>query len=400
MQSTIDRNTTALMHIWLFNQWMSFRLNMIATAVAVFLSGAIVLSKATNTSLAGFALAFALRYNDAIIWVVRYYAILEMDMNSVERINEYTNVPIEDQGGMDCPADWPSEGHIEVRNLVASYAEDLPPVLKGISFRAEKQRVAIVGRTGAGKSSLMMALLRLLEAREGSILIDGVDITHIRLQTLRSRLAIISQDPVLFSGTLRANLDPEGQYTDVELHQALRKVNLVSSSHGAGAFLELCSASSDEAGDFGMPIENDAITRQNRSNGGFFNNLSSSISPGGHNLSQGQRQLLCLARTILSRPKILILDEPTSAVDQGTDAIVQSAIYRAFADSTVLVIAHRLSTVVNFDKVVVLNNGMVVECGSPRELLDLQGVFAGMVDQSEEREHLRTIIENDALISL
>ncbi|KAL8635142.1 MAG: hypothetical protein Q9228_007341 [Teloschistes exilis] len=397
MQSTIDRNTTALMHIWLFNQWMSFRLNMIATAVAVFLSGAIVLSKSTNTSLAGFALAFALRYNDAIIWVIRYYAILEMDMNSVERIDEYTNVPTEDQGGIECPADWPSDGRIEVRNLVASYAEDLPPVLKGISFTAERQRVAIVGRTGAGKSSLMMALLRLLEAREGSIMIDGVDIAHVRLQTLRSRLAIISQDPILFSGTLRANLDPDGQFTDMELHQALRKVNLASGSHDAGGLLDTSSSSSDESVDFGMLTENDAVPKKDGTSGGFFNNLSSTVYPRGQNLSQGQRQLLCLARTILSRPKILILDEPTSAVDQATDVIVQSAIRKEFRDSTVLVIAHRLSTVVGFEKIVVVDEGSVVEEGSPGELMGLKGMFWQMVERSEEAGRLRAVINQEEL---
>ncbi|KAL8660630.1 MAG: hypothetical protein Q9202_006375 [Teloschistes flavicans] len=393
MQSTIDRNTTALMHIWLFNQWMSFRLNMLATAVAVFLSSAIVLSKATNTSLAGFALAFALRYNDAIIWVIRYYAILEMDMNSVERIDEYSNIPTEDQGGADCPTDWPSEGRIEVRNLVASYAEDLPPVLKGISFTAEKQRVGIVGRTGAGKSSLMMTLLRLLEAREGSILIDGVDIAHVRLQTLRSRLAIIPQDPVLFSGTLRANLDPEGRYTDEELYQALDKVNLLSGRHVGEEASEANSAPSDGNGESSVPTKSKANTRQDRSSG-FFDSLSSPVSPGGQNLSQGQRQLLCLARTMICRPKILIMDEPTSAVDQATDTIVQSAILTAFKESTVLVIAHRLSTIVDFDKIVVLDDGMVVECGSPRKLLGLGGVFAGMVERSEEKGRLRAVIEN------
>ncbi|KAL8777339.1 MAG: hypothetical protein Q9194_002612 [Teloschistes cf. exilis] len=370
---------------------------MIATAVAVFLSGAIVLSKSTNTSLAGFALAFALRYNDAIIWVIRYYAILEMDMNSVERIDEYTNVPTEDQGGIECPADWPSDGRIEVRNLVASYAEDLPPVLKGISFTAERQRVAIVGRTGAGKSSLMMALLRLLEAREGSIMIDGVNIAHVRLQTLRSRLAIISQDPVLFSGTLRANLDPDGQFTDMELHQALRKVNLASGSHDAGGLLDTSSSSSDESVDFGMLTENDAVPKKDGTSGGFFNNLSSTVYPRGQNLSQGQRQLLCLARTILSRPKILILDEPTSAVDQATDVIVQSTIRKEFRDSTVLVIAHRLSTVVGFEKIVVVDGGSVVEEGSPGELMGLKGMFWQMVERSEEAGRLKAVINQEEL---
>src|SRR5579862_9317863 len=256
-------------------------------------------------------------------------------MNSCERIVEYSRLTLEDQSGIEAPAAWPREGRLSVEGLVVGYALDLPPVLKGLSFSVEKnQRVGIVGRTGAGKSSLTLALFRFLEAREGIIHIDGLDISKIKLHDLRSRIAIIPQDPVLFSGTVRSNLDTFDEYTDAELYDALERVHLIpSASH--------------------IPNPN------------LFPSLTSSISSGGLNLSQGQRQLLCLARAIVRRPKIMVLDEATSAVDMETDTLIQRSIREEFRDSTLLVIAHRLSTVSDFDKILVLGEGKVVEEGSP-----------------------------------
>ncbi|KAL8707356.1 MAG: hypothetical protein Q9220_007604 [cf. Caloplaca sp. 1 TL-2023] len=394
MHRHIDRNTTALMHIWLFNQWMSFRLNMLATAVAVLLSTAIVLSKSSNVSLAGFALAFALRYNDAIIWVIRYYAIIEMDLNSVERISEYASIPTEDQEGTVPPAAWPSEGRIEISDLVATYDNDLPPVLKGVSFVAEKQLVAIIGRTGAGKSSLILAILRLLEIQQGTIFIDGVNIADIRIQTLRSRLAIIPQDPVLLSGTLRSNLDPENKHSDQDIHHALEKVNLVatrddSSSSSSSSKIDRGS-NTDPTSSYTESPRKSSISSPNTS--GFFNNLSSPISSGGQNLSQGQRQLLRLAGAFLTHPKILILDEPTSAVDSATDKIIHALIEEGFRDSTVLVIAHRLSTIVGFEKIMVMRDGTIVESGTAKELLEANGEFTRMVERTRETAQLKEMV--------
>lgn len=391
MFNNIDNHTRAFWHICLFNRWMSFRLNIIGAFFAIAVA-AIIVSIDIEAPLAGFALGFALQYTGAIIWTISYYANLEMDMNAAERVIEYCRLPTEDQSGDSPPAAWPTEGRLEVDNLVAGYASDLPPVLRGLSFQVEKnQRVGVVGRTGAGKSSLTLALFRFLEARQGSIHIDGIDISKINLHDLRSRLAIIPQDPVLFSGTIRSNLDAFDEHTDAELRDALERVQLI---RGTGHL----SRDHDDDGDSGMSeaTGNDRtakpVTTTTDSNTDIFNSLSSKISEGGLNLSQGQRQLLCLARAIVSRPKIMVLDEATSAVDMATDVLIQRSIREEFGDSTLLVIAHRLSTIADFDRILVMSEGQAVEYDSPRQLLLKQGLFWEMVGQSGEKVELQEII--------
>ncbi|KAH8159311.1 hypothetical protein CIB48_g8940 [Xylaria polymorpha] len=183
----------------------------------------------SQTYIERFALSFALEFSGYVMWTIRHYANAELEMNAAERIVEYTELPTEDLGGVRPPAAWPTEGRVEVNDLVVSYAEDLPPVLKGLNFSVNRnERVGVIGRTGAGKSSLTLALFRFVEARSGNILIDGVDISKIRLHDLRSRLAIIPQDPVLFSGTVRSNLDPFDNHTDAELFDSLARVHLIS----------------------------------------------------------------------------------------------------------------------------------------------------------------------------
>lgn len=256
----------------------------------------------------------------------------------------------------------------------------MPPVLKGLTFRSESnERVGVVGRTGAGKSSLTLALFRFLEARSGTIHIDGLDISTIKLHDLRSRLAIIPQDPVLFSGTVRTNLDPFEKHTDAELRDCLERVHLIRSTGGTATPVPSAAAAVDAPA----------------SNANIFNDLTSPISEGGLNLSQGQRQLLCLARAIVARPRVMVLDEATSAVDMSTDALIQRSIREEFTDSTLLVIAHRLSTIADFDRILVLSDGKVAEYGSPRELWDKdggKGVFRGMCEESGERDKLRAVV--------
>lgn len=391
MFDKIDAHTRAYWHIWLFNRWLALRLNFMGACFAILVAAVIVYS-GIEASLAGFALSFALQYSSAIVWAARCYANVELSMNAIERVTEYSNNPIEDQGAtVDVPAAWPTEGRLEVSGFVAGYAPDLPPVLKGLSFTVERnQRIGVVGRTGAGKSSLTLALFRFLKAREGSIIIDGIDVSKISLHALRSRLAIIPQDPVLFSGTVRSNLDAFDNHTDAELYEALERVHLIRST-GLTSRDELTASrpSSSPASGSNTPANLDTNTN-------IFRSLSSRISEGGLNLSQGQRQLLCLARAIVSRPKIMVLDEATSAVDMATDALIQRSIREEFQDSTLIVIAHRLSTIADFDRILVMEDGAAVEFEAPGVLMEREGgVFRGMVEQSGEVGALREIIGVD-----
>ncbi|KAK2623627.1 hypothetical protein QTJ16_006808 [Diplocarpon rosae] len=384
----IDDHSTSFWHLWAFNRWMGWRMSAVGGLFASFVAIIILLLGHIDASLAGFALSFALEYGSLVIWTIRHYTNLELDMNAAERIIEYINLPTESLAGADPPAAWPSEGRLKVSNLVAGYAPDLAPVLNGLTFSvARNERIGVVGRTGAGKSSLTLALFRFLEAREGSIFIDGLDISKIKLQALRSRLAIIPQDPVLFSGTVRSNLDAFDEHSDRELRDALQRVHLISEAE-----LESASASESESESESLnasgPSPSPSLNATNP-----FTSLRSPISEGGLNLSQGQRQLLCLARAIVSRPKIMVLDEATSAVDMATDTLIQRSIRAEFGDSTLLVIAHRLSTIADFDKILVMGDGRVEQFGSPRELYaDEDGVFRGMVEESGERARLEGMI--------
>ena len=331
-----------------------------------------------DAPLAGFTLSFAIQYTGSIIWTIRMYSTLEMNMNAVERVLDFAEMDTEVQGGENVPAAWPTEGRLEVENLVVGYAPDLPSVLNGLSFSVEKgQRIGVVGRTGSGKSTLTLALFRFLGAnREGKITIDGIDISKVKLETLRSRLAIIPQDPVLFSGTVRSNLDNFDQYSDSELSDALDRVHLTQTEPNGSTGESSHNSKS----------ESDA-------NINIFESLTSKISEGGLNISQGQRQLLCLARAIVSKPKIMVLDEATSAVDMETDELIQHSIRTEFKSATLLVIAHRLSTIADFDKILVMDAGLAKEFGTPEELLGMEdGIFKGMVENSGEKDRLREII--------
>ena len=245
-----------------------------------------------------------------------------------------------------------------------------------------------------GKSTLSLALFRFLQARKGSIVIDGVDISTIKLNDLRTRLAIIPQDPVLFSGTIRSNLDPFDQFSDFQLKEALKRAHLIPSADNTPVpELETATGASTTVASSitGVPASESSA----KENTNVFLSLASPISQAGSNLSQGQRQLLCIARAMLSRPKVLLLDEATSAVDMATDLLIQRSIREEFANTTLLVIAHRLSTVADFDKILVMRDGVAAEFGTPKELLEMEGgIFREMVAQSGEKESLeKTILE-------
>jgi ABC-type multidrug transport system fused ATPase/permease subunit len=396
MFDRVDTHAQSLWYQWLLNRWLSWRLNVVGALFSFLVACLIVSLKGMDAALGGFALGFTLQYTEAVTWLLRNFAGIEIGMNSVERVIEYSEITIENEGGDDAPAAWPTDGRLIVEDLTVSYAPDLPPVLKGLTFSVERnERIGVVGRTGAGKSSLTLALFRFLEAREGSIHIDGIDISKIKLHDLRSRIAIIPQDPVLFSGTVRSNLDPFDEHSDQELKDALERVHLVEWAQTSGAPSTLGVEEDNEAESSNSSINKPHASNaaNTNTNANVFKSLRSPISEGGLNLSQGQRQLLCLARAIVARPKIMVLDEATSAVDKATDALIQRSIREEFQDSTLIVIAHRLSTIVDFDRILVMSEGKVAEYDSPNNLIKKEdGIFTGMIESSGESEMLKDII--------
>ncbi|KAH8670208.1 hypothetical protein BGZ60DRAFT_563719 [Tricladium varicosporioides] len=393
MHDLIDSFTTASWHNWLFNNWVGFRMALVGSVFSTLVAAFVISIPDVDASLAGFALAFALSYRRTVNSTLRYIAATELDMNAAERIFEYSSLDMEDQEGSPVRASWPEEGDLVVEDLEVGYAEGLPAILKGLTFHAERnQRVGIVGRTGAGKSTLSLALFRFLQARKGSITIDGIDISKIKLHDLRTRLAIIPQDPVLFSGTIRSNLDPFDQFSDFELREALKRVHLIPSANNTPV-PELADANTTAGASSSNSSTTAADPANTNENANIFLNLLSPISSSGANLSQGQKQLLCLARAILSRPKLLLLDEATSAVDKETDTLIQRSIREEFANTTLLVVAHRLSTVMDFDKILVMRDGVGAEFGTPRDLIEIEGgVFKGMVAQSGEKGELEKMV--------
>ncbi|KAG8301054.1 Canalicular multispecific organic anion transporter 1 [Homalodisca vitripennis] len=277
---------------------------------------------------------------------VRFISEVENNIVSVERIKEYAEVPQEAAWEVQPRPDskWPNQGVVQFQDYQVRYREGLDLVLRGVNFTISGgEKIGIVGRTGAGKSSLTLCLFRIIEAAGGRIHIDGLDISKIGLGDLRSKLTIIPQDPVLFSGTLRMNLDPFEVYNDADVWRALELAHL---------------------SDFTKTLNL---------------GLMHTISEGGENLSVGQRQLICLARALLRKTKVLILDEATAAIDLETDDLIQATIRREFRDCTVLTIAHRLNTVMDSDRVLVLDKGYIKEFDSPQNLLQSSStIFYGM----------------------
>ena len=333
-------------------RWLDQRLEILNVLVQFFTAFFCLLAKDTlSPSYAGLALYKALSISAILSFLVMMRTFLETGMNAVERINFYTNeVPQEEQiVSTTMPANvdgsWPRRGLIEFKKYNMRYRPGLPLVLKDLTLTINAgEKVGIVGRTGSGKSSMLTALFRLVEGSAGQILIDGADIAGVPLKTLRAVLSIIPQDPVLFSGTLRYNLDPFNMYPDAELHDVLE-----------------CAQLQDLGG------------------------LDKEISESGENLSMGQRQLVALARVLLRKPRVLMLDEATASVDLETDAQIQKIIKeRIFSqgESTLLVIAHRLSTVVDSSRVLVMEQGQAAEYSTPTALLsDKVSILSQMVDK-------------------
>nr|CAH8871416.1 unnamed protein product [Trichobilharzia regenti] len=335
-----DLNNSAVYASMVSQRWLAVLLELVGNLVI--LAVAILSVSAQGYLSAGFSglvITYALSLNQTLNWLVRMFSELETNIVCVERIHEYSSIEQEAPWELDCkylPANWP-EGRIEFVNYCTRYRPELDYALRSISFTVERgEKLGIVGRTGSGKSSLVLGLFRMLEAAEGEIRIDGFDISKLGLHDLRNRLTLIPQDPVLFSGTLRFNLDPFSHYSDDDIWKALELANL-------------------------KPFIKEA-------NNGYLG-LDMIISEGGSNISLGQRQLVCLARALLRHTSILVLDEATAAVDMLTDSLIQETIRKEFSSCTVLTIAHRLNTVLDYDRVLVLEEGQVKELDSPKVLL-------------------------------
>ncbi|XP_030388257.1 canalicular multispecific organic anion transporter 2-like [Scaptodrosophila lebanonensis] len=344
----VDKNQAFKYPSMISNRWLAVRLEMLGNMIILFTSLFAVLGGQTNPALVGLSVTYAMQVTQILNWLVRTISDVETNIVSVERIKEYSEskqeAPWEQEQDMSKSKNWPEEGCVSFENLKVRYRKGLDLVLHGVTFYVRGgEKIGIVGRTGSGKSSLMLSMFRIIEASEGRILIDGTDIASLGLHMLRSRLSIIPQDPVLFSGSLRINLDPFGVKSDDDIWKALELSHLKS-------FVK-----------------------------GFPAGLNHSIVEGGENLSVGQRQLVCLARALLRKTKVLVLDEATAAVDLETDDLIQKTIRSEFKECTVLTIAHRLNTILDSDKIIVLDCGIVKEFSSPTKLLsDPDSIFFRM----------------------
>ncbi|XP_015787127.1 canalicular multispecific organic anion transporter 2-like [Tetranychus urticae] len=335
------------------NRWLSIRLELFGNLIVTIAAFTAVATRGSSSAgSTGLALSYALQMTQILNFLIRQVSNVENSVVSIERCLEYTKIESEaiwiDDNNQPRKT-WPEKGEIIFKNYSTRYREGLDLVLENIFCKIKpNEKVGIVGRTGAGKSSLTLALFRLVEPAQGTIAIDGEDICKFGLHDLRQRLTIIPQDPVLFSATFRKNFDPFHKYSDSEIWKALELANLKE------------YVASLESG------------------------LDYSIAEGGENLSVGQRQLVCLTRALLRKTQVLVLDEATAAVDVETDELIQETIRREFADCTIVTIAHRLNTIMDYDKIIVMDKGKIVEYDSPNNLLaDKNSIFYSMAKEAK-----------------
>jgi ATP-binding cassette subfamily C (CFTR/MRP) protein 1 len=359
----MDLNAAAYMTKCLSTEWLNMRLDfvgMLIGGMAAFLSA----SGGVGVVFTGLILTYALEVPKFLKFGTMMASRVESDFNSVERILQYMKVdteadedtPPEVRKGL--PPAFPSKSTLEFRNYSMRYRDGLPLVLKNVSFTvADGEKIGIVGRTGSGKSSILVSIFRIVEGSSGSILLDGIDISTLGLRDLRASMCMIPQDPFLFSGTLRENIDPfSAVKDDKDVWDALDMVGLKSV---VGTLPE---------------------------------GLATVMSDGGSNFSQGQRQLICMARALLRNARVLMLDEATASIDLETDNKIQTAIRTAFSHCTVLTIAHRLDTVMDSDRIIVMEKGVVAEIDVPKTLLDKEeGALSRLVTRSGNADRLKSI---------
>ncbi|KAL5727195.1 Multidrug resistance-associated protein 7 [Ranunculus cassubicifolius] len=347
LDDLIDRNASPFFHNFAANEWLIQRLEILsATVISSSALAMVLLPPGTFSSgFIGMALSYALSLNISLVLSIQNQCTVANYIISVERLNQYMHIPSEAptviHKNRPTP-DWPTVGRVEILDLKIRYRPDTPLVLRGISCIFEGgQKIGIVGRTGSGKTTLIGALFRLVEPAGGKIVIDGLDISTIGLHDLRSRFGIIPQDPTLFNGTVRYNLDPLSQHTDLEIWEVLQKC-------------QLQEAVQDKEEGLDAPVADD-----------------------GSNWSMGQRQLFCLGRALLRRSRILVLDEATASIDNATDTILQRTIRTEFADCTVITVAHRIPTVMDCTMVLSISDGNLVEYDEPMKLMNQEGSLFG-----------------------
>ncbi|KAK5993353.1 ABC-type transporter cicA [Cladobotryum mycophilum] len=373
LRLAIDEMNSAYYLTFSNQRWLSIRLDMIGNLL-VFTVGILVVTSrfSVNPSIGGLVLSYILSIVQMLQFSIRQLAEVENGMNSVERLRYYGE-ELEEEAPLhtvEVRDTWPEKGEIIFDDVKMRYRENLPLVLQGLSMHVRGgERIGIVGRTGAGKSSIMSTLFRLVEISGGSITIDGVNISTVGLFDLRSRLAIIPQDPTLFHGTVRSNLDPFNEHTDLELWSALRQADLVP----ADANME------------------DRKTDSSRID------LDSIVEEDGLNFSLGQRQLMALARALVRGSQIIVCDEATSSVDMETDDKIQKTMATGFEGKTLLCIAHRLRTIIGYDRICVMDAGRIAELDTPLALWKQDGIFKSMCDRSgiraEDIERAREELE-------
>ena len=359
MMGTLDNYNRFVWWAAQGGRWISQMFNLTSSFLVLISCFIVLLQPNTQPASIEFSLTFLIDLNFVLLILMRMYTQLQVSAVAVERVFEFTDSIEQEASAMAetrPPTDWPQKGHIVVQDLVLRYSSDAPDVLKKISFDAPPgSKLAIVGPTGSGKSSLFQALQRLVEPRSGRVIIDGQDLSKIDLHDLRSRLYFVPQDPVILSGTLRSVLDVMNEFTDEEIYASLRAVRLVADDRTS------------------------------------FTNLDMPIGENGNNLSLGERQLLCVARALLHKSRVVLFDEASSSIDHTTDSLLTQCIHDVFKDSTVLTIAHRLRTVIGYDRILFLHQGRIVETGTPAALLsDTTSHFYRLCKKtgSSELQHL------------